>query len=143
MQACENAFKNGWSTVKLYFMMGLPTETDEDLAGIADLAYKVLNLYRQITHKNNGKVTVSVSSFVPKSHTAFQWYGQLPVEEIQRRQQYLKGLIRDKHISYHYHDAKTGRMEATFARGDRRMGRVLYEAWKLGCKFDGLSLIHI
>lgn len=137
LAACENAFQNGWSTVKLYFMMGLPTETDEDLAGIADLAYKVLNLYRQVTHKNNGKVTVSVSSFVPKSHTAFQWFGQLPIEEIRRKQEYIKGLIRDKHISYHYHDAKTGRLEATFARGDRRMGRVLYEAWKLGCKFDG------
>ena len=118
-------------------MMGLPTETDEDLAGIADLAYKVLNLYRSVTHKNNGKVTVSVSSFVPKSHTSFQWFGQLPIEEIERKQQYIKGLIRDKHISYHYHDAKTGRLEATFARGDRRMGKVLYEAWKLGCKFDG------
>ena len=118
-------------------MMGLPTETDEDLAGIADLAYKVLNLYRKVTHKNNGKVTVSVSSFVPKSHTAFQWFGQLPIEEIERKQQYIKGLINAKHISYHYHDAKTGRLEATFARGDRRMGKVLYEAWKLGCKFDG------
>ena len=74
-------------------MMGLPTETDEDLAGIADLAYKVLNLYRKVTHKNNGKVTVSVSSFVPKSHTAFQWFGQLPIEEIERKQQYIKGLI--------------------------------------------------
>lgn len=137
LEACENAFQNGWSTVKLYFMMGLPTETDEDLAGIADLAYKVLNLYRKVTHKNNGKVTVSVSSFVPKSHTAFQWLGQLPIEEIERKQQFIKGLIRDKHISYHYHDAKTGRLEATFARGDRRMGKVLYEAWKLGCKFDG------
>jgi radical SAM family uncharacterized protein len=137
MKACENAFKNGWSTVKLYFMMGLPTETDEDLAGIADLAYKVLNLYRQITHKNNGKVTVSVSSFVPKSHTSFQWFGQLPVAEIERKQQYLKSLIRDKHISYHYHDARTGHMEAAFARGDRRLGSVLEEAWKLGCKFDG------
>lgn len=137
LAACENAFQNGWSTVKLYFMMGLPTETDEDLAGIADLAYKVLNLYRKVTHKNNGKVTVSVSSFVPKSHTAFQWFGQLPIEEIERKQQYIKGLINDKHISYHYHDAKTGRLEATFARGDRRMGKVLYQAWKLGCKFDG------
>lgn len=137
LKACENAFQNGWSTVKLYFMMGLPTETDEDLAGIADLAYKVLNLYRTVTKKNNGKVTVSVASFVPKSHTAFQWFGQLPVEEIQRKQAYLKSLIRDKHISYHYHDAKTGYLEATFARGDRRMGQVLYEAWKLGCKFDG------
>jgi radical SAM family uncharacterized protein len=137
MAACENAFRNGWSTVKLYFMMGLPTETDEDLAEIANLAYKVLNLYRHVTGRNNGKVTVSVSSFVPKSHTAFQWFGQLPVAEIERKQQVIKELIRDKHISYHYHDAKTGRLEATFARGDRRMGRVLYEAWKLGCKFDG------
>ena len=72
-------------------------------------------------------MTVSVSSFVPKSHTSFQWFGQLPIEEIERKQQYIKGLIRDKHISYHYHDAKTGRLEATFARGDRRMGKVLYE----------------
>jgi len=139
LAACTNAFENGWSTVKLYFMMGLPTETDEDLAGIADLAYKVLNLYRSITHKNNGKVTVSVSSFVPKTHTGFQWFGQLPVEEIRRKQEYLKSLIRDKHISYHYHDATTGYMEAAFARGDRRLGRVLYEAWKLGAKFDGWS----
>ncbi len=139
LAACENAFRNGWSSVKLYFMMGLPTETDEDLAGIADLAYKVLNLYRSVTHKNNGKVTVSVSSFVPKPHTAFQWFGQLPVEEICRKQAYLKSLIRDKHISYHYHDAKTGYLEAVFARGDRRLGSVLHEAWKLGCKFDGWS----
>ncbi len=137
LAACANAFENGWSQVKLYFMMGLPTETDEDLAGIADLAYKVLNLYRQVTKKNMGKVTVSVSSFVPKSHTAFQWFGQLPVEEIRRKQEYLKSLIRDKHITYHYHDAKTGYLEAAFARGDRRLGRVLYEAWKLGAKFDG------
>lgn len=137
LKACENAFQNGWSTVKLYFMMGLPTETDEDLAGIANLAYTVLNLYRRVTRKNNGKVTVSVSSFVPKSHSAFQWAGQCSVEEIRRKQEYLKSLIRDKHISYHYHDAKTGRLEAAFARGDRRLGPVLYEAWKLGCKFDG------
>lgn len=139
LAACENAFKNGWSTVKLYFMMGLPTETDEDLAGIADLAYKVLNLYRKITGKNNGRVTVSVSSFVPKSHTAFQWFGQMPIEEIRRKQEYIKTLIRDKHISYHYHDAKTGHIEAAFARGDRRLGSVLMEAWKLGAKFDGWS----
>jgi len=139
LAACENAFKNGWSTVKLYFMMGLPTETDEDLAGIADLAYKVLNLYRKVTGKNNGRVTVSVSSFVPKSHTAFQWFGQLPIEEIRRKQEYIKTLIRDKHIIYHYHDAKTGHIEAAFARGDRRLGSVLMEAWKLGAKFDGWS----
>ena len=139
LAACENAFRNGWSTVKLYFMMGLPTETDEDLAGIADLAYKVLNLYRHVTHRNSGKVTVSVASFVPKTHTAFQWFGQTPVEEIQRRQEYLKSLIRDKHITYHYHDARTSYLEAVFARGDRRLGAALYEAWKLGAKFDDWS----
>jgi len=137
LAACENAFQNGWSTVKLYFMMGLPTETDEDLAGIADLAYKVLNLYRRVTGKNNGKVTVSVSSFVPKAHSAFQWAPQCSIEEIERKQRFIKTLIRDKHISYHYHDARTGRMEAAFARGDRRLGKVLYRAWEKGSKFDG------
>lgn len=137
MAACTNAFKSGWNTVKLYFMMGLPTETDEDLAGIADLAYKVLDLYRDITGKRNGKVTVSVSFFVPKTHSPYQWFGQEDVEEIHRKQQYLKGLINNRNISYHYHDGYTGYMEAVFARGDRRLAPVLEEAWKLGCKFDG------
>lgn len=135
--ACTNAFKSGWNTVKLYFMMGLPTETDEDVAGIADLAYKVLDLHREITGKRNGKVTVSVSFFVPKSHSPYQWYGQQSVEEIHRKQQYLKTLINNRNISYHYHDGATGYMEAVFARGDRRLAKTLIEAWKLGCKFDG------
>lgn len=135
--ACTNAFKSGWHTVKLYFMMGLPTETDEDVAGIADLAYKVLDLHREITGKRNGKVTVSVSFFVPKSHSPYQWYGQQAVEEIHRKQQYLKTLINNRNISYHYHDGATGYMEAVFARGDRRLAKTLIEAWKLGCKFDG------
>lgn len=135
--ACTNAFKSGWNTVKLYFMMGLPTETDEDVAGIADLAYKVLDLHREITGKRNGKVTVSVSFFVPKSHSPYQWYGQQSVEEIHCKQQYLKTLINNRNISYHYHDGATGYMEAVFARGDRRLAKTLVEAWKLGCKFDG------
>lgn len=135
--ACTNAFKSGWHTVKLYFMMGLPTETDEDVAGIADLAYKVLDLHREITGKRNGKVTVSVSFFVPKSHSPYQWYGQQAVEEIHRKQQYLKTLINNRNISYHYHDGATGYMEAVFARGDRRLAKTLIEAWRLGCKFDG------
>ncbi|WP_251441249.1 TIGR03960 family B12-binding radical SAM protein [Veillonella intestinalis] len=135
--ACTNAFKSGWNTVKLYFMMGLPTEKDEDVAGIADLAYKVLDLHREITGKRNGKVTVSVSFFVPKSHSPYQWYGQQSVEEIHRKQQYLKTLINNRNISYHYHDGATGYMEAVFARGDRRLSKTLIEAWKLGCKFDG------
>lgn len=137
LAACTNAFKSGWNTVKLYFMMGLPTETDEDLAGIADLAYKVLDLHRDITGKRNGSVTVSVSFFVPKTHSPYQWYGQQDVEEIHRKQKYLKSLINNRNISYHYHDGYTGYMEAVFARGDRRLSKVLVEAWKLGCKFDG------
>lgn len=137
MSACENAFKSGWNTVKLYFMMGLPTETDEDVAGIADLAYKVLDLHREITGKRNGKVTVSCSFFVPKSHSPYQWYGQQDVEEIHRKQKYLKSLINNRNISYHYHDGYTGYLEAVFARGDRRLAASVIEAWKLGCKFDG------
>ena len=137
MSACENAFKSGWNTVKLYFMMGLPTETDEDVAGIADLAYKVLDLHREITGKRNGKVTVSCSFFVPKSHSPYQWYGQQDVEEIHRKQKYLKSLINNRNISYHYHDGYTGYLEAVFTRGDRRLAASVVEAWKLGCKFDG------
>ena len=137
MAACENAFKSGWNTVKLYFMMGLPTETDEDVAGIADLAYKVLDLHRDITGKRNGKVTVSCSFFVPKSHSPYQWYGQQDVEEIHRKQRYLKSLINNRNISYHYHDGHTGYLEAIFARGDRRLTPSIIEAWKQGCKFDG------
>ena len=137
MVACTNAFKSGWHNVKLYFMMGLPTETDEDLAGIANLAYKVLDLHRDITGRRNGSVTVSVSFFVPKTHSPYQWYGQQDVEEIHRKQRYLKSLINNRNISYHYHDGYTGYMEAVFARGDRRLCQVLVEAWKLGCKFDG------
>lgn len=139
MAACENAFRSGWHQVKLYFMMGLPTETDEDVAGIADLAYKVLDLHRAITGKNNGSVTVSVSSFVPKSHSPYQWYGQQPVEEIHRKQQYLKSLIKNRNISYHYHDGITSYMEAVFARGDRRLAKAIVEAVRLGSKFDGWS----
>ena len=137
MAACENAFKSGWNTVKLYFMMGLPTETDEDVAGIADLAYKVLDLHRDITGKRNGKVTVSCSFFVPKTHSPYQWYGQQDVEEIHRKQRYLKSLINNRNISYHYHDGHTGYLEAIFARGDRRLASSVIEAWKHGCKFDG------
>ena len=137
MAACENAFKSGWNTVKLYFMMGLPTETDEDVAGIADLAYKVLDLHRDITGKRNGKVTVSCSFFVPKTHSPYQWYGQQDVEEIHRKQRYLKSLINNRNISYHYHDGHTGYLEAIFARGDRRLAPSVIEAWKYGCKFDG------
>lgn len=135
--ACTNAFKNGWNKVKLYFMMGLPTETDEDLKGIADLASKIDELYYQVCGKRGCRITVSVSSFVPKPFTPFQWMPQCSVEEIERKQEYLKSLFKDKrHIKFAYHDAKTGYIEAVLARGDRRLGQVILRAWEKGCKYD-------
>ena len=136
MSACRNAFENGWSKVKLYFMMGLPTETDEDLKGIADLAIRINELYRTVRGRYGCKITVSVSSFVPKPFTPFQWMGQCAVEEIERKQQYLKSCFTDRHIKYAYHDAKTGYIEAILARGDRKLADVLETVWKHGATFD-------
>lgn len=133
IDACAAAFDKGWKNVKLYFMMGLPTETDDDIAGIADLAQKVVRLKRGV------KVTVSVSCFVPKPFTPFQWVAQISEEEFERRQRLLKSLIRDKAITYNYHNAKLSVLEGALARGDRRLARVIETAWKLGAKFDGWS----
>ncbi|MGL5514426.1 MAG: TIGR03960 family B12-binding radical SAM protein, partial [Sporomusa sp.] len=137
--AVSAAFKAGWSTIKLYFMIGLPTETDEDIAGIAALAQRVADLYKQIKGRRGAKVTVSVSSFVPKPHTAFQWFGQDPVVEIERKQRLLRSLIKDRSISLNWHDARTSFLEGAFSRGDRRLGKVLLRAWQNGAKFDGWS----
>lgn len=139
VEAVKSAYEAGWSAVKLYFMIGLPTEREEDVKGIADLAYKVLDTYTQVTRKRNGKLTISVSSYVPKPHTPFQWVGQNSITQIEEKQRMLAGLLRDRRISFNWHDAKLSYMEGTFARGDRRMGKVLFTAWKLGCKFDGWS----
>lgn len=136
MSACGNAFKNGWKKVKLYFMMGLPTETDEDLAGIADLAGRIHELYHSIRGRYDCRITVSVSSFVPKPFTPFQWMGQCSVEEIERKQKYLKSLFTNRHIKFAYHDAKTGYIEAVLARGDRRLSSVIEEVWKRGAVYD-------
>ncbi len=139
LTACAAAFKKGWKAVKLYFMMGLPTETDEDIIGIAALAKKVVDLYTQINGKRGVKVTVSVSCFVPKPFTPFQWFPQIPIEEFERRQQLLKSYIRDKSIVFNYHNAKLSVLEGVIARGDRRLAKVIYTAWKNGAKFDGWS----
>ena len=139
LTACAAAFEKGWKTVKLYFMMGLPTETDEDILGIADLAQKVVNLYKQIKNRRDVKVTVSVSCFVPKPFTPFQWCEQISIEEFERRQQVLKNAIRDKAITYNYHNAKLSVLEGIIARGDRRISKVIETAWKNGAKFDGWS----
>ena len=139
IEACGAAFRHGWKQVKLYFMMGLPTETDEDIIGIARLAKRVVDLYTEIRGRRGVKVTVSVSCFVPKPYTPFQWFGQLSIEEFQRRQQLLKEHITDRSISFHYHDARLSVIEGVFARGDRRLAPALYEAWRNGAKFDGWS----
>jgi len=137
--AVSAAFKAGWSTVKLYFMMGLPTETDEDVLGIAKLAYRVLELYKEITGRRGAKVTISVACFVPKPHTPFQWFGQDMAAEFERKQRLLKEKLRDRNISFNWHDARTSFLEGAFARGDRRLGQVLLTAWQNGAKFDGWS----
>jgi len=128
--------------VKLYFMLGLPTETDEDVLAIADLARKVYFTWKEhAANKARGvRITVSTSWFVPKPHTAFQWDAQIPVEEYQRRVNLLRdALKRDKSITYNWHDPETSYLEAIFSRGDRRLGDVLEHAWQNGAKFDSWS----
>jgi len=139
LDACAAAFAKGWKNVKLYFMIGLPTETDEDVLGIAELAEKVLIVYREITGRKDCKVTVSASCFVPKPFTPFQWFAQISLEEFQRRQNLLKNAIQDRRITFNYHDAKVSILEGIIARGDRRLAKVIETAWKLGAKFDGWS----
>ncbi|NCB64266.1 MAG: TIGR03960 family B12-binding radical SAM protein, partial [Clostridia bacterium] len=141
MTSCRTAFSGGWNAVKLYFMLGLPTETDEDVLGIADLTKKVLQVWRESApDKRRGcRITVSTSCFVPKPHTAFQWEPQVAQEEYERRVKLLRDHLREKSISYHWHDAETNYLEAIFARGDRRLSDVIELAWKNGAKFDSWS----
>ncbi|QNO13600.1 TIGR03960 family B12-binding radical SAM protein [Alkalicella caledoniensis] len=138
INAVSDAFKSGWNRVKLYFMIGLPTETYEDLDGIVDLAEKVVAEYKK--HGKNMKrfsVTVSTSSFVPKPHTPFQWVPQFSKEELVNRQNYLKSKLKSRYINYSWHDVEVSYLEAIFAKGDRKLADVLYTAWKKGCKMDG------
>ena len=137
MEACGAAFRKGWKQVKLYFMMGLPTETDEDIIGIADLAKKVVDLYTEIKGRRGVKVTISVACFVPKPYTPFQWFGQLPIAEFERRQHLLKEHITDRAITFNYHDARLSVIEGVLARGDRRLAPVIYQAYQDGARFDG------
>ena len=133
-------FREGWRAVKLYFMIGLPTETNEDLDGITRLAKEVLALGRKANvPRNKLRVTVSVSSFVPKAHTAFQWEPQDALVELKRKQDYLSGQLKERGLVFNYHDAGLSFMEAVFARGDRRLEAVLIHGLNLGCKFDGWS----
>ncbi len=140
IETCTKAFTGGWSSVKLYFMIGLPTETDADIRGIADLAQSVVETYYNLPDRPKGRgvtVTISASSFVPKPHTPFQWEPQSTLEELREKQKVLLGSVRSRKINCNYHEAKTTVLEGVFARGDRRLGKVLLEAHKQGCKFDG------
>ncbi len=139
LDTCKTAFKGGYTSVKLYFMLGLPTETDEDLKGIADLGQKIVDLYYSLPEKPKGKsvnVSISVSTFVPKPFTPFQFEPQITKEEIVRRQEYLKSCIKTRKISLSYHDSNTSFLEGVLARGDRRLAAVIEKAFEKGCKFD-------
>ncbi|MCL6634983.1 MAG: TIGR03960 family B12-binding radical SAM protein [Peptococcaceae bacterium] len=138
LAATGSAFRAGWKAVKLYFMIGLPTETEEDLEGIVHLARAVQEEGKKAgVPRGKLRVTVSASSFVPKAHTAFQWEPQAPLEELKKRQAFLASRLKAPGIKFNWHDAEVSFLEAVFARGDRRLGRVLWEAFKLGCRFDG------
>ena len=139
LNTCANAFSGGWNNVKLYFMLGLPTETDEDVLGIAELVSKVVELWYQNSpnRKRGLRVHVATAYFVPKPHTPFQWEKQITPEEYLRRCRLLKSHFRSKSIEYNYHTSDLSRLEAVFARGDRRLGPVLEEAVKNGARLDG------
>ncbi len=139
LNTCSQAFEGGWSNVKLYFMLGLPTETDEDVLGIADLVYKVIQAWKEhATNKKRGlRVHVATAYFVPKPHTPFQWEEQITPEEYLRRCRLLKSHFYSKSIEYNYHAPDLSRLEAVFARGDRRLGPVIEEAVKNGARLDG------
>ena len=143
IRSVTDAFDQGWSAVKLYFMLGLPTETDEDVLGIADLAEKVRRCYFSISKERRApglRITVSASVFVPKNDTPFQWAAQLDYENVVRRQQLLKqALNRIKGVDFKYHAPDVSYIEAVFARGDRRLGEAMERAWRMGCRFDGWS----
>ena len=139
LSTCALAFSGGWNGVKLYFMLGLPTETDEDVLGIADLVYKVIQTWKEnaVNKKRGLRVHVATAYFVPKPHTPFQWEPQITPEEYLRRCKLLKSHFYAKCIEYDYHSPDLSRLEAVFARGDRRVGPVIEEAMNRGAKLDG------
>jgi radical SAM family uncharacterized protein len=140
IKSVGSAFESGWSTIKLYFMIGLPFETMEDVEGIATLAQRVVDTYMAVPKEKRKKglsITVSTSSFVPKPFTPFQWVPQDRMETLREKQQFLKSKIKSKYVTYNWHESHTSYLEAIFARGDRRLTKVLIKAFENGCKFDG------
>lgn len=143
VRSVTDAFEQGWSAVKLYFMIGLPTETDEDVLAIAELARLVRRCYFSVPKERRApglRITVSASVFVPKNFTPFQWEAQLDAETVVRRQKLLRDALREvKGVDFKYHAPDVSFIEAVFARGDRRLADVLERAYRLGCRFDGWS----
>ena len=140
MDTCRVAFEGGYTSVKLYFMMGLPTETMEDIEGIANLAQKVVDLYYSLENRPKGKgvsVSVSCATFIPKPFTPFQFEAQDDFATIEAKQKHLRDCIKTRKISVSLHNSGTSLIEAVLARGDRRLCDVVYKAWEKGCKFDG------
>ncbi len=141
LHTCRLAFEGGWNTIKLYFMLGLPTETDEDILGIAELANQVLHTWRLYAkNKNRGvRITVSTSCFVPKPHSPFQWEKQVTMDEYIRKVHLLRDNIKAKNVVYNWHDPQTSYIEATLSRGDRRMGSVIENVWRDGGRLEAWS----
>lgn len=137
--AVEQAIELGWKHIKLYFMIGLPTETYEDLDGIAEIAQNIVNIHRKSGRGGRFNVTVSVSNFVPKAHTPFQWVSQNSTETFTEKHNYLHERLKIKGVTFNYHDDAVSTFEAIFARGDRRLSALLLAAHRLGCRLDGWS----
>lgn len=134
LDTVDKIFSAGWKSIKLYFMLGLPYETREDWEGIVNLGYETLR-----AAKNRGQVTVSLSTFVPKPHTPFQWQRQISLEETYERQDFIRSRIKNRNLSVKWHDARMSFLEGIFSRGDERVGALLESAFRKGCRFDGWS----
>lgn len=141
LNTCGIAFAGGWNSVKLYYMLGLPTETDEDILGIAEMANQVLHCWRtNAKNKNRGvKITISTSCFIPKPHSPFQWEAQISIEEYLRRVNLLRSAITARNVTYNWHDAETSLVEAVLSRGDRRLSDLIECVWRKGARLDAWS----
>lgn len=138
LHSCRVAFEGGWNGVKLYFMLGLPTETDEDVVGISEIANEVLHTWREYaTNKNRGvRITISTSMFIPKPHSPFQWEAQVPIDEYMRKVELLRTSIKARNVTYNWHDAQTSFVEAVLSRGDRKLGKVIETVWRTGGRLE-------
>ena len=141
LNTCRIAFEGGWNTVKLYYMLGLPTETDEDIIGIAEMADRVLHCWRQYSKvKSRGvRITISTSCFIPKPHSPFQWEEQISPEEYLRRVNLLRASIKARNVVYNWHDAETSFIEAALSRGDRKVADVVEAVWRKGGRLEAWS----